>query len=153
PRSTMVKVVALSSGLLGALLLFVVVPAINSSAAPASPDRVVSAVQSSLVRGAHKVVPAVHNGAAAAAQSAAPAAQSGTVAAAASDSGLKVQDRSHDNDNPDNTLYALYQILNNGTASVPLSSVTMRYWFTNESPADPLVFECDWAQVACSNIT
>ena len=79
-----------------------------------------------------------------------PAAQSG---AAVSDAGLKVQDRSHDNENPDNTLYALYQILNTGTASAPLSSLTMRYWFTNATPADPLVFECDWAQVSCGNIT
>jgi Cellulose binding domain len=82
-----------------------------------------------------------------------PAARSGAVQAAQSDSGLKVQDRSHDNDNPDNTLYALYQILNTGTASVPLSSLTMRYWFTNETPSDPLVFACDYAQVNCSNIT
>jgi hypothetical protein len=82
-----------------------------------------------------------------------PAAQSEVVPAAQSDAGLKVQDRSHDNENPDNTLYALYQIINTGTASVPLSSLTMRYWFTNETPADPLVFECDWAQVACGNIT
>ncbi len=80
-----------------------------------------------------------------------PAAQASVLPAAAS--GLKVQDRSHDNDNPDNTLYALYQVLNTGTGTVPLSSVTMRYWFTNETPADPLVFECDWAQVNCGNIT
>jgi len=82
-----------------------------------------------------------------------PAAQSGVALAAQSDVGLKVQDRSHDNENPDNTLYALYQNINTGTASVPLSSLTMRYWFTNETPADPLVFECDWAQVSCANIT
>ena len=83
-----------------------------------------------------------------------PAAQSGVASAAAPNAvGAKVQDRSHDNENPDNTLYALYQILNTGTDSVPLSSLTMRYWFTNETPADPLVFECDWAQVSCSNIT
>jgi Cellulose binding domain len=82
-----------------------------------------------------------------------PAAQSSVVPAAQSGSGLKVQDRSHDNDSPDNTLYALYQILNTGTASVPLSSLTMRYWFTNETPTDPMVFECDYAQVVCNNIT
>jgi hypothetical protein len=82
-----------------------------------------------------------------------PAGQSGVVAAAQSDSGLVVQDRSHDNDNPDNQFYALFQILNNGTSSVPLSSLTMRFWFTNETPSDPLVFACDWAQVNCSNIT
>jgi hypothetical protein len=80
-----------------------------------------------------------------------PAAQSSVLPAA--QTGLKVQDRSHDNENPDNTLYALYQILNTSPSAVPLSSVTMRYWFTNETPADPLVFECDWAQVSCSNIT
>jgi hypothetical protein len=82
-----------------------------------------------------------------------PAAQSSVLPAA--QGGLKVQDRSHDNENPDNTLYALYQIFNTNVdiGAVPLTSVTMRYWFTNETPADPLVFECDWAQVSCSNIT
>jgi hypothetical protein len=87
-----------------------------------------------------------------------PAAQGSTVQrsavpAAQAGSGLRVQDRSHDNDNPDNTLYALYQILNSDTSAVPLTSVTMRYWFTNENAADPLVFACDWAQVNCANIT
>jgi hypothetical protein len=79
-----------------------------------------------------------------------PAAQNASVSAAA---GPRVQDRSHDNDNPDNQLYAHYQVVNGGTGSVPLSSLTMRYWFTNETPADPLVFECDYAQVGCANIT
>jgi hypothetical protein len=72
---------------------------------------------------------------------------------AATPSGLTVQDRSHDNDNPDNTLYALYQIIDTGTSAVPLATVTMRYWFTNDTPGDPLVFECDWAQVSCGNIS
>ena len=79
------------------------------------------------------------------------------VASAQSVSGLKVQDRSHDNDSVDNQLYADYEIFNMGTATVPtavpLSSVTMRYWFTNENPGDPLVFACDYALVNCSNIT
>jgi hypothetical protein len=82
-----------------------------------------------------------------------PAAQSSIIPAAQSSFGLKVQDRSHDNDNPDNQLYAHYQILNTGTAAVPLSELTMRYWFTNEAPADPLVFACDYALVDCSNVT
>src|SRR5216110_2459967 len=81
-----------------------------------------------------------------------PAAQGGVVPAAQGGSGLKVQDRSHDNDNPDNQLYAHYQIINTGTSSVPLRSLTMRYWFTTETPADPLVFACDYALVSCSNI-
>ena len=82
----------------------------------------------------------------------APAAVQAAVVPAAQ-TGVKVQDRSHDNDNPDNTLYALYQVVNTSASAVPLSSFTMRYWFTNESPSDPLEFDCDWAQVNCSNIT
>jgi hypothetical protein len=79
------------------------------------------------------------------------------IASAQSVSGLKVQDRSHDTDSVDNQLYAHYEIFNTGTATVPtavpLSSLTMRYWFTNENPGDPLVFACDYALVNCSNIT
>jgi hypothetical protein len=82
-----------------------------------------------------------------------PAAQGGVLPAAQSGAGLHVQDRSHDNDNPDNTLYALYQVINSGSTAVPLSSLTMRYWFTNEAPADPVTFACDYAQVSCANIT
>jgi cellulose binding protein with CBM3 domain len=82
-----------------------------------------------------------------------PMAQANVLPAAVGDSGLKVQDRSHDNDNPDNQLYALYQIINNGSTSVPLSSLTMRYWLTDENPTDPLEFDCDYAQVDCANIT
>ncbi|HEX3649419.1 MAG TPA: cellulose binding domain-containing protein [Pseudonocardiaceae bacterium] len=82
-----------------------------------------------------------------------PTAQASTGPAAVGDSGLKVQDRSHDNDNPDNQLYALYQIINNGTTSVPLSSLTMRYWLTDAEPTNPLEFDCDFAQVNCSDIT
>lgn len=82
-----------------------------------------------------------------------PAAQAAIAPTAVGDSGLKVQDRSHDNDNPDNQLYALYQILNNGTTPIPLSSLTMRYWLTDENPASPLEFDCDFAQVDCANVT
>lgn len=79
------------------------------------------------------------------------------IASAQSVSGLKVQDRSHDNEEVDAQLYAHYEIFNTGTGTtptaVPLSSLTMRYWFTNETPSDPLVFECDYAQVDCANVT
>src|SRR5579864_9031362 len=79
------------------------------------------------------------------------------VARAQSVSGLKVQDRSHDNDSVDAQLYADYEIFNTGAAvmptAVPLSSLTMRYWFTSENPNDPLVFACDYAQISCSSIT
>jgi len=81
------------------------------------------------------------------------AAPSGAALAAPGDAGLRVQDRSHDNESPDNTLYALYQVVHTGTAATPLSSLTMRYWFTNQTPADPLVFECDYALIGCGNVT
>ena len=81
-----------------------------------------------------------------------PAAQSVPVSAATA-AGLEVQDRSHDNDNPDNQLYAHYQIINTGTSTVPLSSLEMRYWLTNETPSDPLVFACDYALVGCGSVT
>jgi hypothetical protein len=72
--------------------------------------------------------------------------------AAQAASGLKVQDRSHDNEEFDLTLYALYKVVNTGTSAVPLSSLTMRYWFVNNTPSDPLEFDCDWAQVGCANV-
>jgi hypothetical protein len=81
-----------------------------------------------------------------------PAAQSVPVSAA-STTGLKIQDRSHDNDNPDTQLYIDLEIDNTGTTSVPLSSLTFRYWFTDTNPSDPPVFNCDYAMVTCANLT
>jgi hypothetical protein len=66
---------------------------------------------------------------------------------------LTMQDRSHDNDSPDTSLYADYELFDTGTTTVPLSSVTFRYWFVNSNPGDPLVFSCDYAAVGCANIT
>jgi endoglucanase len=77
----------------------------------------------------------------------------GSMAFAQSVSNLSALDRSHDNDNPDNQLYFHLQVANGGTVAAPLSAITVRYWFTNETPSDPLRFECDYAQVSCSNIT
>jgi len=77
----------------------------------------------------------------------------GTIASAQSISGLKVQDRSHDTDEVDAQLYAHYEIDNTGKVAAPLSSITIRYWFTTENHTDPLVFACDYALVNCSNIT
>jgi hypothetical protein len=77
----------------------------------------------------------------------------GAIASAQSISGLKVQDRSHDNEEVDAQLYAHYEIDNTGRVAAPLTSITMRYWFTNENPTDPLVFACDYALINCSSIT
>ena len=69
-------------------------------------------------------------------------------------SGLKVQDRSHDNDDVDNQLYEIDNAETGATpTAVALSNLTMRYWFTNNNTSDPPVFSCDYAQVNCSNMT
>jgi len=77
----------------------------------------------------------------------------GSMAFAQSVSNLSLLDRSHDNDNPDNQLYFQAEVANGGTVAAPLSSITLRYWFMNETPTDPLAFACDYAQINCSNIT
>ncbi len=77
----------------------------------------------------------------------------GSMAFAQSVSNISLLDRSHDNENPDNQLYFDLEIANGGTVAAPLSAITVRYWFTNETPTDPLMFACDYAQVNCSNIT
>ena len=77
----------------------------------------------------------------------------GSTALAQSVSNLSLLDRSHDNDEVDNQLYFQAEVANGGTVAAPLSAITVRYWFTNETPTDPLKFECDYAQVNCSNIT
>jgi len=77
----------------------------------------------------------------------------GSIASAQSVSNLSLLDRSHDNEEVDQHLYFDLEIANGGTVAAPLSSITVRYWFTNETPTDPLQFECDYAQVGCANIT
>ena len=77
----------------------------------------------------------------------------GSMASAQSVSNLSLLDRSHDNDDVDNQLYFQAEVANGGTVPAPLSSIIVRYWFTNETPTDPLKFECDYALVGCSNIT
>jgi hypothetical protein len=44
------------------------------------------------------------------------------------------------------------QLVNNGTAAVPLSDVTVRYWFTEDGTA-ALDYACDYAPVGCANVT
>jgi len=77
----------------------------------------------------------------------------GSIASAQSVSNLSLLDRSHDNDDPDNQLYFDLEIANGGTVAAPLQLDHRALLFTNETPSDPLQFECDYAQVGCANIT
>lgn len=45
-----------------------------------------------------------------------------------------------------------FQVVNNSTTAVPLSQVTLRYYFTADG-ASSYTFACAWAVVSCSNVT
>jgi hypothetical protein len=44
------------------------------------------------------------------------------------------------------------QVTNIGTTNVPLSAITVRYWFTEDSTAG-LQYACDYAPLDCANVT
>jgi chitodextrinase len=46
----------------------------------------------------------------------------------------------------------LLRIANTGTAAVPLSSLTLRYWFTEEG-TQAQTYNCDWWASGCANVT
>ena len=66
--------------------------------------------------------------------------------------GLVLQYRAADVNATDNQMKPHFKILNGGATSVPLSSLTIRYYFTSEGNP-PQIFECDYATVGCSNLT
>ena len=43
------------------------------------------------------------------------------------------------------------QLVNTGTSAIPLSNLTIRYWFT-EDGSQPLQYSCDYAPVGCANV-
>ncbi len=47
---------------------------------------------------------------------------------------------------------AHFRITNNSGASVPMTELTMRYWYTVDSPSDE-VLQCFWAQVGTANVS
>src|SRR5581483_6744939 len=50
------------------------------------------------------------------------------------------------------TLTPDIQLVNNGTSPLPLSGITVRYWFT-EDGTQPLNWACDYTPVGCANVT
>src|SRR5262245_3415238 len=66
---------------------------------------------------------------------------------------LRVQYRVADPSSPgDNQIKAHLNVVNAGTTSVPLSELTIRYWYTNDGNR-PQVYDCDYAARGCSNIS
>ncbi len=65
-------------------------------------------------------------------------------------SGLKVQYYPGDTIANDNQIKARLSIVNTSSTSIPLSELTMRYYFTRDT-AQPLAFTCQYATLGCAN--
>jgi len=65
--------------------------------------------------------------------------------------GLRLQYKANDTNPGDNQMKPAYRIMNDSTASVPMSELTIRYWYTLDGAQS--VFYCDYATVACGNVT
>jgi hypothetical protein len=44
------------------------------------------------------------------------------------------------------------QVANRGTTALPLTGVTLRYWFTGDAPSPTYQVFCDWAVVGCAQV-
>ncbi len=51
-----------------------------------------------------------------------------------------------------NQIGATLQVTNRGTTTAGLGTVTLRYWFTGDTPSPSYQVWCDWAQLGCANV-
>src|SRR5882672_682225 len=66
---------------------------------------------------------------------------------------LRLQYRVADPNSPnDNQIKPHFNVVNGGTTTVPLSELTIRYWYTNDGNR-PQIYDCDYATRGCSNIS
>src|SRR5215475_12480900 len=65
---------------------------------------------------------------------------------------LRVQYRAADTNATDNQMKPHLNIVNGGTTAIPMSELTVRYWYTNDGN-QPQVYNCDFASRGCSNIS
>lgn len=63
-----------------------------------------------------------------------------------------VQYRTGDLNSADNQLKPHFNIKNNSTTSISLQQLKLRYYFTSDG-TPPQQFNCDWAQIGCSNVS
>ncbi|MGC0328770.1 cellulose 1,4-beta-cellobiosidase [Streptomyces sp. SAI-170] len=66
--------------------------------------------------------------------------------------GLKVTYRNNDSSATDNAIRPSLRIANTGSASLDLSQVTARYYFTRDGGSSTVSVWCDWAVVGCSGL-
>ncbi len=67
-------------------------------------------------------------------------------------SSLKVQYKAADTNAGDNQVKPHLNIVNTGSSAVPLSELKVRYWYTIDGDK-PQTYNCDYAVVACANVT
>jgi subtilisin family serine protease len=66
---------------------------------------------------------------------------------------FKVQHRNHDTSTSNATIKPGVKLVNLTGSAVPLSNVTVRYWFTRDSGASTYTTFCDAATIGCGNVT
>jgi len=81
----------------------------------------------------------------------APASDSVRATPRAQVGGLKVQYKVGVADASTNAIKPFLQVVNTGTTAIPLSEVTVRYWFTNDG-GQTSTYWCDWAQIGSANL-
>ena len=65
---------------------------------------------------------------------------------------IKAQYRAGSTQASTNGIQPVLKLVNTGSTSIPLSEITVRYWFTNDGSA-AVNYWCDWAQVGVANLT
>jgi len=65
---------------------------------------------------------------------------------------LKLQYKVGDSSATDNQLKPHFRLVNGSGSSVPLSELTLRYWYTRDT-AQAQTFNCDYAVLGCANVS
>jgi lysophospholipase L1-like esterase len=66
--------------------------------------------------------------------------------------GIKIQFYNGNTEETSNSIYLNFNIVNNGTTALDLSTVKMRYYFTNDGSQENN-FACDYSSIGSSNVT
>ena len=66
---------------------------------------------------------------------------------------LKVQYRCPTPMPNDKAMKPHFKVANTGTTAVALSTLTIRYWYTIDTPVDGESSQCDFAERGCNNVT
>jgi endoglucanase len=82
----------------------------------------------------------------------ATATRTATAVSGGTPSGLKAQYKAANTAASSNQISPHFNLVNTGSASVALSELKLRYYYSREGSA-PEQFNCDWATLGCANVT